>query len=562
MKHKNSKMLPWIYVQEDPIYFEHISTLWIKRYNYKGLQSTKTTYICKNHSRYNCKALLRKEQSNDGKIQIFKAFEHENGCLQPDNLVNKINMRDKVINLYNFGVKKPFDILNIIKNDTKTLEDNMTVSVPNVKQIYNIIERERSKIKKKSVGVTTDNIEYKCKCLLNSNLFEQPFVINYTMNPIKILISSKLTLSRLHDAKTIHIDATYRLTLGEFPVIVLGFSDLNGSFKFIAIAIVSTESTESYSWVLSSLLEYNVRNNIGFSPNVFIADNSAAISSAIQRIFPFVKRVHCWAHTWRLMEQLFKGIPLFKEIISKEIHFLQSLYEEQLFRDGLRLFLQKWSQIDIIAPYIKEFENKHCKINSNWYEAYSIFNPSTNNCLERFNQTIKSRYTNWLRHDLLAFIDICINITKDHNEESYLLDKMKYNEPTLDNVEAYKNSGFYLVKSNDNGSIFNFQSEEIGSIKKDNLITTFMSSFSTFNDFYEFYSKNIFLSVYYPIESWRSVICSCMNFVKHKKCIHVYLYLKQHNLLGLININLLINRRSRGRPKKVKQNTSLNKDIV
>ena len=62
--------------------------------------------------------------------------------------------------------------------------------------------------------------------------------------------------------------------------------------------------------------------------------------------------------------------------------------------------------------------------------------------------------------------------------------------------------------------------------------------------------------------SFKSVICSCHSFVKDKRCVHAYLYFQKKNKLNLINLTLLKNRNTLGRPKKVKPNTSLNKNVV
>ena len=40
--------------------------------------------------------------------------------------------------------------------------------------------------------------------------------------------------------------------------------------------------------------------------------------------------------------------------------------------------------------------------NKNWYKAYNVFAPSTNNCLEKFNGTMKSRYANFNKHDIAS----------------------------------------------------------------------------------------------------------------------------------------------------------------
>ena len=50
--------------------------------------------------------------------------------------------------------------------------------------------------------------------------------------------------------------------------------------------------------------------------------------------------------------------------------------------------------------------NKFC----NWYEGFSDFTPSTNNCLEAFNNIIKRDYVFYNRKHFLELINIFIDI--------------------------------------------------------------------------------------------------------------------------------------------------------
>jgi hypothetical protein len=117
---------------------------------------------------------------------------------------------------------------------------------------------------------------------------------------------------------------------------------------------------------------------------------------------------------------------------------------------------------------------------------------------------------------------------------------------TLDNKKI-----FLCAEIDFNSQLFNFIS-----IK-------FLGDFESFGEFREFYSKHIFLIVSNKESlTWKSIICSCYNFVKHKKCVHIYLYLQKTKKFDLINLTLLKNKNLPGRPKTVKPNTGLNKNIV
>ena len=60
-----------------------------------------------------------------------------------------------------------------------------------------------------------------------------------------------------------------------------------------------------------------------------------------------------------------------------------------------------------------------------------------------------------------------------------------------------------------------------------------------------------------PLQSRKDIWCSCHNFIKKKKCLHVYQFPKHTNKLDLIMVTLLRKKKKVGRPKKIKSRTSL-----
>ena len=69
-----------------------------------------------------------------------------------------------------------------------------------------------------------------------------PFIVCFTS---KYLLS---TMSRYsHHSSVFHIDGTYKNIKNRFPVIAYGRSDTNGQLHIISIAIVSDETTSTYT---------------------------------------------------------------------------------------------------------------------------------------------------------------------------------------------------------------------------------------------------------------------------------------------------------------------------
>lgn len=93
----------------------------------------------------------------------------------------------------------------------------------------------------------------KSKSIEDENL---PYIIKYSMNPIRIIISSKKMISYLAESSYLHLDATYKINIYEYPVVVVGFSDLNRKFHVAAIAILEFEDYESLNWVFCVLKNF------------------------------------------------------------------------------------------------------------------------------------------------------------------------------------------------------------------------------------------------------------------------------------------------------------------
>ena len=66
------------------------------------------------------------------------------------------------------------------------------------------------------------------------------------MNHAQIMFTSKGLMKNCEKSGVFHIDGTYKLIKNGFPVIVLGVSDIQGSFHPIAFCISSNEDEEAF----------------------------------------------------------------------------------------------------------------------------------------------------------------------------------------------------------------------------------------------------------------------------------------------------------------------------
>ncbi len=73
-----------------------------------------------------------------------------------------------------------------------------------------------------------------------------PFIISYSLKPVRLFVTSTNSLLNLAKADNIQLDATYKLTLYGFPVIVVGFSDIQRSFYCSGLILAENEDLETY----------------------------------------------------------------------------------------------------------------------------------------------------------------------------------------------------------------------------------------------------------------------------------------------------------------------------
>lgn len=524
---------------------------WRREKTVESSNFTTFHYYCTSKCNTSCPFIFKKDvRRDDGRCSFYTAYEHSEACLESSHNFSTTHPRAAILRECESQVMpKAWDVKTALEG-AKDENGNRKYPQIDIKYLYGVMGSLKKKASIASSMITTDHIEEKCSLYLHPSESCEPWVLGTDTDPMRVLISSQDLLNKTSSSRIMHIDGTYKLTTCNYPIVVIGFSDLDGKFFLSAIGVIETESEASYTWVLEKF-KTGMRNlNLSFNPEVAVADNSSAISAAVAHSFPGIKRVNCWFHVKKNLKELIASNPPYIESFSHDVDFLQLLPNPILFDQGLDLFFEKWAKIPSMKKILKSFEKNYtAESNRNWFEGYDLFSPSTNNCVERFNRTIKSRYAGYTKFNLLRFIDVETRIVKDCNADAPSLIKMKYNEPNLIHVpEKYT---FYPLVTNQSKRVLVFDTiartdSEIARIR-----AQFNSNSFNFDGFKKFYETLVYLTVKEPLNHWKCVYCSCRNFVKDKKCMHVFLYLKQIKRTDLININLLITRKARGRPKKL-----------
>lgn len=72
------------------------------------------------------------------------------------------------------------------------------------------------------MNISANQLDDFCKSITFEN-DQKPFIISYSLSPIRILISSIKAMTFLSKSNNLQIDATYKLTMYGFLVIVVDF---------------------------------------------------------------------------------------------------------------------------------------------------------------------------------------------------------------------------------------------------------------------------------------------------------------------------------------------------
>ena len=91
--------------------------------------------------------------------------------------------------------------------------------------------------------------------------------------------------------------SSYDLKLGVFSTV-----DNSGRSRIVACALLRSEDTDSFVWVMQCFLVC-----LGFAPNVILTDGDIALCSAIARVFPYSTHLLCIWHLARNVVKDTKG---------------------------------------------------------------------------------------------------------------------------------------------------------------------------------------------------------------------------------------------------------------
>lgn len=358
----------------------------------------------------------------------------------------------------------------------------------------------------------------------------EPFIVNYELIyennsefDFRFMVTTKLLLQQAIESKNLHADATYKLIWQNFPVLMVGTTDLARKFHPIGVAVCKTEQQKDFNFIFSSTKQaiHNIFE-ADFEPEYLIADAASAIHNAAKGVWANILVIMCWFH---MLKNVSDKVPTFLKQLCKQQEFLADLQKLQvsksteIFQIAVQLFMDKWRKES--AELVDYFENQWVLKNSGWYEAFSSPMPSTNNALESNNRLIKDEHTVRERMDLGKFRTTSFDMVRTWSMEySSGLKSVTSDAPEI--TLAMWTKGYQFAKKNG----------KITSKRRGNSIIYRSANSDTINDTldwddFDTFKKESFdfhdTQFEHPISraNWLKSKCDCSDYFKLYMCAHI-----------------------------------------
>lgn len=542
----------------------------------KGL---KTVYRCNHVKRRGtqCSAgiyTLTNKSPGDTKVSLFrKNHQHDH-----DNLVNKAyepisgDVKQRVIDMYR-NRSSPKSILYVLDRDENIPQMSIT-------QIYNIIKAYKNKEFGQS-GVSLNDLTEFVKHKINiPDDPDEAFVVAFDrpnqdedVEPwFRMFVSTKRLLDLATLAKNIHADGTYKLTVEGHPLLAVGTSDMGGHFHLLGLMLATSETANDYEFLFRALrhgVEDILKKKIDIS--VLVSDAAAAIHNGFDRVFNDFdfETIMCYFHViLNFNKRKFNNASENKQPIRDDIEHLKMAHSKDVFAAAHPLFIQKWAEKE--PEFTKNFEEMYLRRNPNWYNGAvkPKLAPTTNNCMERFNGSLKQHQTHHERHGLNRFKLEIFDIVSDRSREyiganpKVFQTEVSIDKKTMDKGQEYakSNKNFLMKKDESHICFYVFAGEKNGQVSKDHVDDFENKNYQSFDDYKTRALGMHRITFDQDVTTWKSkAACTCPAFSKNYMCKHVVAFATTLKLIKpKSNFDEPMTRKVKGRPRKA--TPSLQKD--
>ncbi len=186
------------------------------------------------------------------------------------------------------------------------------------------------------------------------------------------------------DALWVHIK---EIDIKKRPILfALGVAK-DGKQEIIAFKLAKGETEEEYTNFLNDLYR---RGLLGKSLELIIQDGSAAITAAVNMVYPYIPRQRCYTHKLRNLLQNIRHKIKHRAKMARQASAIYKASSRQEAIKGFKIFVNKWRAIEPRA--IKNFQDEFYQT-LNFYDFPKEIRSaiSTTNHLERFFEEIRRR---------------------------------------------------------------------------------------------------------------------------------------------------------------------------
>ena len=226
------------------------------------------------------------------RVAYFTKGDHNAGveARQPKHFGITPSVKEKIEDLifsYDSRPKRLHVKLQKLRRKKKFVFDHM----PTLKQIQDFISNRKKKIGDENnldeLQKFADGLKYVDGVTKDDDLFT--FGTNYgdgsESSHFQLGLTSKTMLSRVQLNGMFHIDATYKIVKYNYPLIILGITDMERRFHPICYMFTSHEQQVDYDFFFDSLLAICKSFDLKFEPKFICTDAAAAIANSITTHF-------------------------------------------------------------------------------------------------------------------------------------------------------------------------------------------------------------------------------------------------------------------------------------
>lgn len=312
----------------------------------------KTVYRC-NLVKYRggyCQAAIYTMYNPATVDQSYRLFRRicEHTHVDATNKTNKISPDVKAI------IVKYIDTGMTLTKILDQLRDTKDIKQPTIAQVQSVIKSHCMQ-KYGGARVTLDDMVEFYEANKNiSDDEDEPFVLAYEDSSmqkddeagssencewIRIFVTTKRLLKNSMHSKIVHADATYKITVEKFPVIVFGTTDQDTiqHFHLIGIVVSKFEKTADFEFGFNSIKKGIAEiANENFKPTALMCDAAPAISNAFNKVFKeyATTTLMCFAHVKAAVDRKAYNKSEHKTQIKHDLSSLKLSYNKEVFDVG------------------------------------------------------------------------------------------------------------------------------------------------------------------------------------------------------------------------------------